>query len=292
MAPSNAHQPSLLSLQDCLGALDGAHIIASILEDETIKFRSGRSNKITQNILAACSFDFKFTCILAGWDGTARDQKNLDDDRHRLNPFVILHVDAAFTLEPGVLPQFCNTRYHLNGQKGHKPSNYKEIFNKRHATLKNLIKRAFGVFKKRWRILLGESFYPFKTQVKIAMACFVLHNHVLGVDSNNPFIQQVDRKLQLSEKDTNGEQENPPRSSRKYSFSGMDSIDTDNDIGDDDTLKLDSASMTTSSACKRSGVHGKNAKNDDKVKHVLYSLYSCLEDMKSSIDPVKRASNI
>ncbi|KAF6159457.1 hypothetical protein GIB67_032228 [Kingdonia uniflora] len=56
--------------KDCLGALDGTHIIASVPEDETIKFRSGRSNKITQNILEACSFDLRFTYILAGWEGT------------------------------------------------------------------------------------------------------------------------------------------------------------------------------------------------------------------------------
>ncbi|KAF6150488.1 hypothetical protein GIB67_030289 [Kingdonia uniflora] len=78
----------------------------------------------------------------------------------------------------------------------------------------------------------------------------------------------------------------------KYSFNGMDSIDGDNDIGGDDTLEVDSASMATSSASKRPRVHKKKAKNDDEVKHVLYSLHSSLDDMKNNIDPVKRASNI
>ncbi|KAF6142796.1 hypothetical protein GIB67_002660 [Kingdonia uniflora] len=39
----------------------------------------------------------------------------------------------------------------------------------------------------------------------------------------------------------------------------------------------------------RKRVHEKKAKNDDKVKLVLYSLHSSMEDMKSSINPVKRA---
>ncbi|KAF6141201.1 hypothetical protein GIB67_018291 [Kingdonia uniflora] len=78
----------------------------------------------------------------------------------------------------------------------------------------------------------------------------------------------------------------------KYSFNGLDSIDADNDIGGDDALEVDSASMATSSASKRPRVHGKKVKNDVKVKHVLYSLHSILEDMKNSIDRVKRASNM
>ncbi|KAF6159533.1 hypothetical protein GIB67_032304 [Kingdonia uniflora] len=78
----------------------------------------------------------------------------------------------------------------------------------------------------------------------------------------------------------------------KYSFNGLDSIYADNDIGGDDALEADSASMATSSANKRPRVHGKKAKTDDEVKNVLYSLHSSLEDMKNNIDPVKRASNI
>ncbi|KAF6161289.1 hypothetical protein GIB67_009176 [Kingdonia uniflora] len=39
----------------------------------------------------------------------------------------------------------------------------------------------------------------------------------------------------------------------------------------------------------RKRVHGKKAKNDDKGKLVLYSLHSSMEDMKSSINPVKSA---
>ncbi|KAF6161337.1 hypothetical protein GIB67_009224 [Kingdonia uniflora] len=110
------------SNKDCLGALDETHIIASVPEKETIKFRSGRSNKITQNILVACSFNLRFTYIIVGWEGTVQDRKKLDDGQHRLNAFVIPHdqyylADPAFTLEPGVLPPFCNTRYHLNEKK-------------------------------------------------------------------------------------------------------------------------------------------------------------------------------
>ncbi|KAF6168418.1 hypothetical protein GIB67_004970 [Kingdonia uniflora] len=69
-------------------------------------------------------------------------------------------------------------------------------------------------------------------------------------------------------------------------------FDVDNDIGGDDALEANNASMATSSASKRSRVHGKKAKNNDEVKPVLYSLHSSLEDMKNSIDLIKHASDI
>ena len=35
----------------------------------------GRKGYTTQNALAACSFDLKFTCVLPGWEGTALDSR-------------------------------------------------------------------------------------------------------------------------------------------------------------------------------------------------------------------------
>lgn len=40
------------------------------------RFR-GRKDSPTQNILAACSFDLKFTYVLAGWEGSASDSRVL-----------------------------------------------------------------------------------------------------------------------------------------------------------------------------------------------------------------------
>ena len=35
----------------------------------------GRKSYTTQNVLAACSFDLKFTYVLSGWEGTALDSR-------------------------------------------------------------------------------------------------------------------------------------------------------------------------------------------------------------------------
>ena len=42
------------------------------------RFR-GRKDGTTQNVLAAISFDLKFTYVLAGWEGNAHDSRMLND---------------------------------------------------------------------------------------------------------------------------------------------------------------------------------------------------------------------
>jgi len=43
----------------------------------------GRKNVPTQNVLAAVSFDLKFTYVLAGWEGSAHDATILADALQR-----------------------------------------------------------------------------------------------------------------------------------------------------------------------------------------------------------------
>ncbi|KAF6168421.1 hypothetical protein GIB67_004973 [Kingdonia uniflora] len=55
--------------KDCLGALDGTHIIASVLEDKIINFRSSRSNKITPKYFSSMLIQSRiyiYTCWMGG----------------------------------------------------------------------------------------------------------------------------------------------------------------------------------------------------------------------------------
>ncbi|XP_056164068.1 uncharacterized protein LOC130137309 [Syzygium oleosum] len=51
--------------KDCVGAIDGTHINASIPISQQIPYR-GRKGSTTQNVMCACSFDMKFTFVYAG----------------------------------------------------------------------------------------------------------------------------------------------------------------------------------------------------------------------------------
>jgi len=80
-------------------------------------------------------------------------------------------------------------RYHLKEQaKANKrPKDKKELFNLRHASLRNIIKRAFSVLKARFPILnKGRKGYSLKTQIKIIWALTAIHNfiNINGWDPN------------------------------------------------------------------------------------------------------------
>ena len=42
-----------------------------------------------------------------------------------------------------------------------------------------IVERAFGALKNRFRILYNKPFHPYKTQVKLVLACCILHNWIL-----------------------------------------------------------------------------------------------------------------
>lgn len=55
---------------------------------EAPKYR-GRKDYPTQNVLAACSFDLKFTYVLTGWEGTASDSRIVKDALSREDRLII-----------------------------------------------------------------------------------------------------------------------------------------------------------------------------------------------------------
>jgi hypothetical protein len=64
--------------KNCIGAIDGTHIPASVKEIYSSRFRN-RKGFLSQNVLAASSFDMCFQYVLAGWEGSAHDAKVLQD---------------------------------------------------------------------------------------------------------------------------------------------------------------------------------------------------------------------
>ena len=74
--------------QDCIGAIDGTHVRASVPLEIQGRFRD-RKDGTTQNVLAAISFDLKFTYVLAGWEGSAHDSRVLNDAFARPGGFLI-----------------------------------------------------------------------------------------------------------------------------------------------------------------------------------------------------------
>ena len=65
-----------LPFKGAIGAIDGSHIPVEVPADEEINHR-GRHGYTSQNMLAICDFDLRFTFVVAGWAGSAHDNRIL-----------------------------------------------------------------------------------------------------------------------------------------------------------------------------------------------------------------------
>jgi len=64
--------------KDCIGAIDGTHIPVVVSQNLLVQYMC-RKSITTQNVMAVCDFDMKFTFVLAGWPGSVHDMRVFDD---------------------------------------------------------------------------------------------------------------------------------------------------------------------------------------------------------------------
>lgn len=106
--------------------------------------------------------------------------------------------DNGYANSEGFLTPYKGVRYHLKewGPNAETPQTPQEMYNMRHTKARNVIERAFGIMKMRWGILRSASYYPIKTQIRIIMACFLLHNFIRNEMSDDPFEEGLDDFLE------------------------------------------------------------------------------------------------
>ncbi|KAI4304490.1 hypothetical protein MLD38_039990 [Melastoma candidum] len=100
-----------------------------------------------------------------GLEGSAADARVLQSALTREEPLKIPEgkfylVDAGFGLTSKLLTPYGRTRYHLKEYSQRAPETREELFNHRHASLRNCIERAFGIkmnTPKRRRVRVDES---------------------------------------------------------------------------------------------------------------------------------------
>ena len=165
----------------CRMAVDGTHIPVWVPSEYAAPFH-GRKG-VTMNVMASCDFDICFTYVLAGWEGTASDSKvysdaltkGLDTEESKWDI-----MDGGFALTKKCLTPYRGTRYHLKelGNGRQRPRNREELFNLRHAQLRNCIERIFGVLKMRFPVLSTAVRYNYKFQVDLVIALCTVHNFI------------------------------------------------------------------------------------------------------------------
>ncbi|KAI3451701.1 hypothetical protein Pfo_008366 [Paulownia fortunei] len=155
--------------KDCIGAINGTHVHAIIPTNEQLAYR-GRKGDCTQNIMAACLFDMRFTFVWAGWEETAHDSRMFNEVVHR--------PTLKFPMPPTGYTSQRDTLSSRTIPQGQRASGPKELFNHSHSSLRNIIKRCFGVLKSRWPILKKMVKFPFETPRLIVVASMTLYNYI------------------------------------------------------------------------------------------------------------------
>ncbi|XP_011629112.1 uncharacterized protein LOC105421846 [Amborella trichopoda] len=135
--------------------------------------------------MAAVGFDMRFHYVLAGWEGCASDSKILYDAISNEGNRLAVPDGGGYPTICGFIGPYRRGRYYLNeftlGPRA--PQNHKELFNKRHSTLRNVVERTVGLSK-----------------VDVVIAYAILHNYIMmtrGADSRRElcFRRRVESQL-------------------------------------------------------------------------------------------------
>ncbi|CAA0840427.1 Unknown protein [Striga hermonthica] len=167
-------------IPDCIGAIDGTIIPAWIPEEDHGKYIC-RKGHLSQNVMVACDFDCKFTYVLAGWEGSTNDSRIFGETlTDPTNTF--LWPPESYANVPGFLSPYRGDRYHLPEliRSNQTPKNSRELLNKRHATVRNVVERSFGILKGKFPIIKGlMPNYTTEFHTNIVIACCVVQNFIL-----------------------------------------------------------------------------------------------------------------
>lgn len=168
---------------DCVGAIDGTHVFAFVPDGKQARYRNHYGD-ITQNVLAVVDFNMNFTYVLAGWEGTAHDMRvfhdALRDKGLPTAPGKYYLADAGYSNNDVLLSPYKKVRYHLREIQLSKlvPKDRFELFNYRHSSLRNVVERCFGVYKRRWRVFDRGHQFTLETQRDLVYCLCAVHNFI------------------------------------------------------------------------------------------------------------------
>ncbi|MBW0485271.1 hypothetical protein O181_024986 [Austropuccinia psidii MF-1] len=123
-----------------------------------------------------------YVCV--GCEGSTHDSRvvvNALNDNFFVPKNRYYLADAGYTLTKSFLIPYCGTWYHLREQARAqlRPQTKEELFNLRHAALRNVVERVFGLLKMKYPILRRPSDYSVPVQNNLIFLIACLHNYII-----------------------------------------------------------------------------------------------------------------
>nr|CAD1842663.1 unnamed protein product [Ananas comosus var. bracteatus] len=166
MHPKIRDNPLFHPFKNAIGAIDGTHIPVIVKKSKQPRYRC-RKGYTSQNMMAACSFDHQFLFICTGWEGSAADMRVLrwccESGGFMVPEGKFYLVDSGYANTDRFLAPFRGERYHLsqfdNNTRARTHRGPRDLYNHRHAQLRNVVEKAFGILKKRFKRQQGSDIY-------------------------------------------------------------------------------------------------------------------------------------
>ncbi|XP_024030639.1 uncharacterized protein LOC112094304 [Morus notabilis] len=198
--------------QNCIGALDGTHVPV-VPPAANAKAWRNKKGFFSQNVLGVCSFDMRFTYMLAGWEGSAHDARVLasaTETREKNFPTPpegkYYLVDSGYANTDCFLAPYRGSTYHLQEYRARRgrPQTPRESFN--YILHSETVSNAHSAS--------GKPDIPF--------VCAILHNFIHMYNHNDDLLTQYMRDAVLvaeidplnTEHDVN-QNHNPDRGSQQ-----------------------------------------------------------------------------
>lgn len=113
-------------------------------------------------------------------------------------------VDSGYANTDRFLAPYRGERYHLSQFDGNARARThrgpRDLYNHRHAQLRNAVEKAFGILKRRFKVLRQATPFPYKVQCRIAVACCIIHNFIKRHQENDMYFNMpVDPSVQDEE---------------------------------------------------------------------------------------------
>ncbi|XP_020080156.1 uncharacterized protein LOC109703845 [Ananas comosus] len=67
----------------------------------------------------------------------------------------------------------------------------KNVYNHRHTHLRNVVVKAFGILKRRFKIFRQATPFPYKVQCRITLACCVIYNFIKRHQENDMYFNML-----------------------------------------------------------------------------------------------------
>ncbi|OAY75581.1 hypothetical protein ACMD2_25802, partial [Ananas comosus] len=170
------------------------HGVANRILAETFQHSEETISRHFNNILRGIMrLKDDYIMLPSRWEGSAADMRVLQW-ACETGGFVVPEgkyylVDSGYTNTEKFLAPYRGERYHISqfdaSTRARVHRNPRDLCNHRHAQLRNVVERTFGILKKRFKILNVATPFSYKVQCLIAMAYCIIHNFIRRHQAND-----------------------------------------------------------------------------------------------------------